>query len=1263
MHGSGWAFMNYHIALIKPTGYPHSECFREVAEGLLWGLQSLGHTATLGENTIDAVAINIVLGGHLLTEEEARMLFPSTILYNLEQLGSAALPPWYLGLASRLRVWDYSRLNLEKWRQLPCLLPLLLVEVGFAPGLRRIAPAPQQDIDVLFYGSMNDRRSAILQRLQAAGLSTHHVFGVYGSERDGLIARAKVVLNVHFYEAAVFEVVRVSYLLANGKAVVCEQSPDLGDLADAVAACPYEELVERCIGLVADDGARRVLEARAVAIFARRGQVEILRKALAGGAASFPRTLNLGSGKDWREDCLNIDINDYWKPDAVLDISQPLAPCFDLDTERFGSIRIEPGCFDAVLANDVLEHIPNLVRAMTTVLQLLRPGGLFHIQVPYDLSLGGWQDPTHVRAFNENSWLYYTDWFWYLGWRESRFHLDRLEFVLSAVGERLKGACEREDLVRSPRAVDSMRLTMSKRPLDAAEKETVANYLKRPQRAMKASVSMAPRDADQVDRPVEIPVPPGMPGEMKTSAPARVTAEVQAVRLRADPMREVAQGDYDGLNEKLYAAIPTARRVLEFGCGRGTLGEKYKQAHPGAFWAGVDSHAQALAVAGERLDATYQLNVDDGLADGFGEKFDCVVFSDLLEHLKQPEEFLARLRAFTTPDATLVCCVPNMGHISVLERMLMGDLCCDREGLLDGTHLRLFSQRSLFKLLLDAGWLPDLQDEDTADHADRGLISRLIEVAGEMGVPQAAAARHLFTYRMIVRCSKNADREAADAAGGLFSVIVPVTNEAQLKLNVLRSPGLQEVNAEVILVRNAASAAEAFAAGARHASSPWRLFCHQDVYFPRGAGRATQSLLAGMSGDDPASHLIGFAGLGVDGKRAGCAGLLVDRTKLFDFPGTSQAISIDEFCVALHRDVEYSIDASLGWHLWGTDLCLQAIHRKAGARFARIVRVPLFHNSTNGGDLSAAYRRSEVNLLSKYPHLSEIISLNSTAKRIRVPGVAPAAADAHANALAKLRKSYLDMVQRCVIGTVYEDPNQDRWSPHTYDPNLREQGLDWPSQAHSMIGKKRMTNLRLLAERVMRDDVPGDFIETGVWRGGACIVMRAVLEAYGDKSRRVWVADSFAGLPVPKAGLAADNGDPHHTYEELSVSADQVRANFAKYDLLDDQVCLLEGWFSETLAAAPIERLALLRLDGDMFESTMDAITALYDKVSPGGYIIVDDYIAVPGCRKAIDEFRVTRGIAAPLHDIDGMGVFWQKQANSPAVQPERAGQLSAAGA
>ena len=156
--------------------------------------------------------------------------------------------------------------------------------------------------------------------------------------------------------------------------------------------------------------------------------------------------------------------------------------------------------------------------------------------------------------------------------------------------------------------------------------------------------------------------------------------------------------------------------------------------------------------------------------------------------------------------------------------------------------------------------------------------------------------------------------------------------------------------------------------------------------------------------------------------------------------------------------------------------------------------------------------------------------------------------------------------------------------------------------------------------------------------------MRAIFHTYGVKNRRVWLADSFEGLPPPDPLVyPADADDAFHTYADLAVSLDAVKQNFAKYGLLDDQVMFLKGWFKDTLPTAPIERLALLRLDGDMYESTIDALRHLYDKLSPHGFVIVDDYRVVEGCRKAVDDFRKLRGIDDLIKEIDGVGVYWQK--------------------
>lgn len=176
-----------------------------------------------------------------------------------------------------------------------------------------------------------------------------------------------------------------------------------------------------------------------------------------------PKKINLGSGKDWSEDFINIDILERAKPDIRLDITLPLSSGVVFETERFGPVVLEESQFDLIVANDVLEHLDDLVQAMTNCLNLLRVGGVMKINVPYDLSFGAWQDPTHVRAFNERSWLYYSDWAWYVGWKDFRFEVTQLNFILSEFGRTL--SLEKrsvEEITRTPRAVDSMAVELTK---------------------------------------------------------------------------------------------------------------------------------------------------------------------------------------------------------------------------------------------------------------------------------------------------------------------------------------------------------------------------------------------------------------------------------------------------------------------------------------------------------------------------------------------------------------------------------------------------------------------------------------------------------------------------------------------------------------------------------------------------------------------------------------------------------------------------------
>ena len=243
------------------------------------------------------------------------------------------------------------------------------------------------------------------------------------------------------------------------------------------------------------------------------------------------------------------------------------------------------------------------------------------------------------------------------------------------------------------------------------------------------------------------------------------------------------------------------------------------------------------------------------------------------------------------------------------------------------------------------------------------------------------------------------------------------------------------------------------------------------------------------------------------------------------------------------------------------------------------------------------------------------------------------------------RDLYLDLLKKTLTDQIYERAGNVGADGTTYDEARRTEGKDWPSRAHTMIGRLRLDNIQQCADRVFADGIPGDFMETGVWRGGATIFMRALLEAYGDTSRRVWVADSFCGLPPPDPErYPADKDDPHHRFEPLRVSAGEVRDNFRRYGLLDERVVFVEGFFRDTLPACNVERLSLLRLDGDMYESTMEALESLYPKLSPGGFCIIDDYGAIPTCAQAVEDFRRAHGIAEELAWVDWTGVYWRRE-------------------
>jgi hypothetical protein len=260
------------------------------------------------------------------------------------------------------------------------------------------------------------------------------------------------------------------------------------------------------------------------------------------------------------------------------------------------------------------------------------------------------------------------------------------------------------------------------------------------------------------------------------------------------------------------------------------------------------------------------------------------------------------------------------------------------------------------------------------------------------------------------------------------------------------------------------------------------------------------------------------------------------------------------------------------------------------------------------------------------------------------------------------RQLYLDLLKRALTHTLYW-PLDRQWDksaefvPEEFvravreahergetDPwQIRREGRDWPKFAQTMVGIHRLDNVQQCVETVLDEDVPGDLIEAGVWRGGVAILMRAVLAAHDVNDRKVFAADSFQGLPSPNvADYPADAGDRHHTAAQLAVTRADVERNFELYGLLDEQVVFVEGWFSASLPTLRGRPWSVVRIDGDMYESTRDALVNLYPDLAIGGFLIIDD-LAHDACRAAVDDYRTQYGIREPIEKVDWTGAYWRK--------------------
>jgi hypothetical protein len=274
--------MKFAVSIINPPNYQHSQAFLEIGETIHYALLEIGYDSVLTTHTALRDRQHIILGSNLLPFYPKK-LSSHSILYNLEQIapGSPWLQSAFLDILRQYPVWDYSLSNIEQFARLG-ITSVQYVPIGYMPQLTRICP-DQEDIDVLFYGSLNERRWHILQSLKAHGVKVEAVFGLYGKERDRLIARSKIVLNIHFYEAKVFEVVRISYLLANQRFVISERGGnpvEEAGFSSGVIFANYDNLVKICLDFLSRPEDRKYIAQEGFKLMSQRSEIDYLKNVI-----------------------------------------------------------------------------------------------------------------------------------------------------------------------------------------------------------------------------------------------------------------------------------------------------------------------------------------------------------------------------------------------------------------------------------------------------------------------------------------------------------------------------------------------------------------------------------------------------------------------------------------------------------------------------------------------------------------------------------------------------------------------------------------------------------------------------------------------------------------------------------------------------------------------------------------------------------------------------------------------------------------------
>lgn len=427
------------------------------------------------------------------------------------------------------------------------------------------------------------------------------------------------------------------------------------------------------------------------------------------------------------------------------------------------------------------------------------------------------------------------------------------------------------------------------------------------------------------------------------------------------------------------AALPPARRVLAIGAEAMALVAAHRAAHPTAAWWGLclpgDSAAR-LRAAPHALQALLSLDeverTDDNLAPA---DIDLIVLSPAWAALPDASRRLAAWSAGCTADAQLLMAFDNAAAVPRLTALLQAD---DTPLPGAGPTGPALVPASVYKLLMDAGWMPGLQAHLPCE-APPAKTSRSLRYAAEaVGVATGIVDVVHHLQRLVVQARRRLVQAPVLPGAARFSVVVPTTEETQLRRNVEASPGLREVQAHIVSVRGARNPADALAQARPHCHADWVLLCHQDVYFAAGFGEQLNAVLAEVPAEARSRTVIGFIGMGVDRQshQPVPAGHVIDRLNCADHPASDAVLSIDELALVVARDSLHHVDPELGWHLWATGLCLAAIEQHRV--FPRIVRLPLFHNSRTGSTLPPAFIASAQVLLRKFPAFAPIHTLCGT---------------------------------------------------------------------------------------------------------------------------------------------------------------------------------------------------------------------------------------------------------------------------------------------